>query len=55
MKSEDKITCKEIKLKVHGTIDNQMKDKLLCIWTQIIIRNESSFNVLHQSVMILKR
>ncbi len=29
MKSEDKITHKEIELKVHRMINNQIKDKLL--------------------------
>ena len=32
-----------------------MKNELLHIWIQIIIWNKSSFNVLHQSVMILER
>ncbi len=31
MKSEDKMTHKETELKIHRMIDNQMKDKSLCI------------------------
>jgi len=31
MKSEDKITYKEIELKIHKIINNQIKNKSLCI------------------------
>ncbi len=55
MKSEDKITHKEIELEVHKIINNQTKDKSLCIWTWIIIKDKSSFNILHQFIMTLKR
>ena len=55
MKSEDAMTCEEAWLKVHEITNNQTKDESLYIWTWIIIWNESSFNILCQSVMILKR
>ena len=47
--------CKETELKIHKTIDDQMKDKSLCIQTQIAVRNESSFNVSCQLVTTLEK
>ena len=55
MKSEDKITCKETRLKVHRMINDQMKDESLCIWTWTVIWNEDSFNISCQFVTILER
>ena len=55
MKSEDAMIYKETQLKVHETINNQTKNESLCIWTWIVIWNESSFNVSYQSVITFKR
>ena len=55
MKSENTTTHKEAQLKVHEMTNNQTKNESLHIWTQIVIWNESSFNVSCQSVMILER
>ena len=55
MKSEDTMICEEAQLKVHETTNDQMKDESLCIWIQIVIWNESSFNISCQFVTILKR
>ena len=55
MKSEDEMICKKTQLKIHKMIDNQTKNKLICIWIWVVIRNECLFNVSYQSVMILKK
>ena len=55
MKFENAIICKKAQLKIHETINDQMKDELLYIWTWIVIWNKNSFNVLCQLVMILKK
>ena len=55
MKSEDATTCEKTQLEIHETINDQMKDELLYIWTQIVIWNENLFNISCQSVMILKK
>ena len=54
MKFEDKIICKKTQLKVHETINDQTKNKLICIWIWIVIWNENSFNILHQFIMIFE-
>ena len=55
MKSEDAITLEEAWLKVYEITNNQVKDKLLCIWTWITIYDKDTFNVSHKLVMTLER
>ena len=55
MKSEDATTLKEAWLEVYEITNNQAKDELLCIQTQIATYDKDTSNVSHKLVVILER
>ena len=48
-------THEEAQLKIYRMTNNKTKNESLCIQIQIVIRNENSFNISHQSVTVFKR